>query len=209
MPQRNRQQQEKHNVARRRLSRVGKKAIFSTQYINAFHPELIEEAGKLYDFLIELHPRKHDLTKTDIYVQCIKNKSVRKRILQTSAETRNTNNMMELQPVLKIPLMQSLPALQPPLLDQATSTITEEIPVDLPILTDDETDALIRDLQQDPTLKQFFQEEYMGEVTIATENPKAEPTTLEDEIAQIIDEEFEALGRDLLDITVNDELFFQ
>ena len=208
MPPRSRQQQEKHNVARRRLGKAGKKAIFSTHYIKAIQPELVEEAGKIYDFLLELYPRKHDLTKTDIYMQCMKNKGVKKRILRASAVPRNTSNVAELQPVLNIPLMQSLPA-SPPLPDQATSTTIEQIPAELPILTDDETATLIRDIQQDPVLKQFFQDEQVNEVAISTENPEAETTTLEDEIAQIIKEEFEALGRDLPDISVDDEQFFQ
>ena len=67
MPKRNREQQEKHNEARRKLSKAGKKAIFSTRYIKAIQPKLIEEANKLYDFLFEVYPGKHDLTKTEIY----------------------------------------------------------------------------------------------------------------------------------------------
>ena len=229
MPARSRQQQEKHNSARRRLGKAGKKAIFSTYHVKAIQPELIEEASKIYDFLFELYPRKHDLTKTDIYMQCMKNESVKKRILRASAVPRNTSDMAKLQPVLNIPLMQIPPA-SPPLPDQATSTTIEEIPPVLPILTDDETATLIRDLQQDPALKQFFQDDQLNEVSIttenpeaetatfedqvnqvsiSTENPQAETTTFEDEIAQIIKEEFEALGRDLPDIPVNDEQFFQ
>ena len=208
MAPRNRQQQERHNIARRRLGKAGKKAIFSTCYVKTIQPELIEEASKIYDFLIELYPRKHDLTKTDIYKQCMKNEAVKKSILRASAVPRNTSGVAELQPVLNIPLMQIPPA-SPQLPDQATSTTSEEMPPELPILTDDETATLIRDLQQDPVLKQFFQDEQVNEVSISTENPEAETTTFEDEIAQIIKEEFEALGRDLPDIPVNDEQFFQ
>ena len=57
MPKRNRDQQEKHNEARRRLTAYGKKAIFSMQYIKTIQPEIVEEAGKIYDFLFAFYPR--------------------------------------------------------------------------------------------------------------------------------------------------------
>ena len=208
MPKRNREQQEKHNEARRKLSKAGKKAIFSTRYIKAIQPKLIEEANKLYDFLFEVYPGKHDLTKTEIYIQCMKNEATKNKILQSSTVTRNTSEVTRLQPILNIPLMQIPPAL-PSLPDQITSTTIEEIPLELPILTDDETATLIRDLQQDPDLKHYFQDDQVNEVSISTENPAVETRTLEDEIDQIIKEEFEALGSDLPDIPVNDEQFFQ
>ena len=226
MPKRNRDQQDKHNESRRRITAYGKKAIFSVQYIKTKQPELVEEAGKIYDFLFEFYPRKHDLAKTDMYKQCMNNNALKKRILAASPTVRNTSEGIELQPVLNIPLLQiPTSSTSTPLPDQTTTveeipasststplpdqtTIVEEIPSETPILTDEETTTLIRDLQQDPDLMEYFQDVLMNEVSIRTEKPYVESTTLKDEIEQIIQEQFEALGKDLPDIPVNDEQFF-
>ena len=156
----------------------------------------------------------------------MKNNDVKKRILGASPAPRNTSEGLELQPVLNIPLLQ-IPSssTSTPLPDQATiveeippssspstplpdqATTVEEIPPVIPILTDEETATLMRDLQQDPVLKEYFQDELVNEVSINTEKSNAESTTLKDEIAQLIQEEFEALGMDLPDLPVNDENF--
>ena len=207
MPKRNKEQQEKHNEARRKLSKAGKKAIFSIQYVKTMQPKLVEEASKLYDFLYELYPGKHDLTKTEVYMNCMRKQGTKSKILQCATGDRNTNEITNLQPVLNIPLMQMPPSSPIP-----NETIhTEEIPLQLPILTDDETSNLIRDLQQDPDLKYYFQDDQINEVFVSTEKSVMEtgPETLESEIDQLIKDEFEALGADLPDIPVNDELLLQ
>ena len=63
MPKRNREQQEKHNEARRKITKAGKKALFGMKYIETKHADLIKEANNLYDFLYEIYPNKHDLNQ--------------------------------------------------------------------------------------------------------------------------------------------------
>ena len=210
MPRRNKEQQEKHNEARRKLSKAGKKAMFSIQYVKTTQPKLVEEANNLYDFLYELYPGKHDLTKTEVYMNCVKKQDMKSKVLQCATGGRNTNEITKLQPVLNIPLMQMPPSSSSSSIPNET-VHTEEIPLQLPILTDDETSKLIRDLQQDPDLKYYFQDDEINEVFVTTEKPVMEtgPKTLESEIDQLIKDEFEALGADLPDITVNDELLLQ
>ena len=214
MPKRTAEQQEKHNEARRKITKAGRKALFSMKYIQAKQPKLAEEANKLYDFLHEVYPNKHDLTKTEVYINCMKKPGAINKILQSTAESRNTNGITELLPVLNIPLIQTTqPSFtlnqETQLLDPTPMIHTEEIPMQLPVLTDDETNKLIRDLQQDPDLNQYFRDIALNEVTVPCENSEMESDSLESEIDRIIKEEFESLGDDLPCLTVNDELLFQ
>ena len=203
MPKRDREQQDKHNAARRKLKQAGRKAIFCMEHIKTTHPNIVKEASKVYDYLQELYPTKHDLTKTEIYRNCLKNKPTASKVLQHA-----TDQGSKLEPVLNIPLMQI------PTSASGISTETvhvEEIPTQLPILTDEETSKLIRELQDDPDLQHFFRDEPANQVTVSTSTNGTEPKTLEEEIDRVIREEFEALGTDLPDIEDyrNDELLLQ
>ena len=173
------------------------------EHIKTTHPNIVKEASKVYDYLQELYPNKHDLSKTEIYQNCIKNKLTASKVSQHA-----TNQGSKLKPVLNIPLMQR------PTSASGISTETvhvEEIPTQLPALTDEETSKLIRELQDDPDLQYFFRDEPAKQVTVSTSTNGTEPKTLEEEIASIIREEFEALGTDLSDIKDyrNDELPLQ
>ena len=203
MPKRDREQQDKHNAARRKLKQAGRKAIFCMEHIKTTHPNIVKEASKVYDYLQELYPTKHDLTKTEIYRNCLKNKPAASKVSQHA-----TDQGSKLEPVLNIPLMQI------PTSASGISTETvhvEEIPTQLPILTDEETSKLIRELQDDPDLQHFFRDEPANQVTVSTSTNGTEPKTLEEEIDRVIREEFEALGTDLPDIEDyrNDELLLQ
>ena len=210
MPKRNREQQEKHNEARRKITKAGRKALFCMKYIETKHADLVKEANNLYDFLHEIYPSKHDLTKTEIYINCVNKPGVIKNILKCSTVSRNKSQISELLPILNIPLMQIQTS--PPDL----ASYTEEMPVNLPILTEEETNSLIRDLQQDSDLNQYFRDTVLNEVTVPHENVAKQSESVESEIDRIIKEEFEALGAefealgaDLPDIMVNDdELLF-
>ena len=71
----------------------------------------------------------------------------------------------------------------------------------LPTLTTEEMDTLVKDLQEDPNLKHFFN------VQFNTELGGSKSKTIEEEIDEIIQREFEALGAELADLTnVDDEL---
>ena len=196
MPKRNKDQQERHNEARRKLKKAGKKAIFCMQYVQTKQPKLLEDATKLYDYLIELYPGKHDLTKTAIYKKCMENQATINTTLQYVMENENTNKNTVLQPVLKIPLV----SLQtPPSSTPNETTHTEEMPPQLPLLTDEETNNLIKDLTQDPDLMSFFEDVQVDEITVETEKSPAS------EIDQIIQDEFNALGADLPDIMESED----
>ena len=216
MPKRNREQQEKHNEARRKITKAGRKALFSMKYIETKHADLVKEANNLYDFLYEIYPNKHDLTKTELYINCMNKPGAIKNILKCSTVSRNKSQISELLPILNIPLMQTKTS--PPFTDNYETqtpdlaSYTEEMPVNLPILTEDETNSLIRDLQQDPDLNQYFRDIALNEVTVPHENVAKQSESvesIESEIDRIIKEEFEALGADLPNIMVNDdELLF-
>ena len=222
MPKRDREQQDRHNAARRKLKQAGRKAIFCMEHIKTTHPDIVKEASKVYDYLQELYPTKHDLLKTEIYRNCLKNKPTANKVSQhatdqgSKLEQALTSNVSQhatdqgnkLEPVLNIPLMQI------PTSTSGISTETvhvEEIPAQLPILTDEETSKLIRELQDDPDLQHFFRDEPTNQVTVSTSTNGTEPKTLEEEIDRVIREEFEMLGTDLPDIEDyrNDELLLQ
>ena len=138
----------------------------------------------------------------------------------TSTITRETPQQTAVPPLIQMP---------------STSTITRETPQQtavpvvettlpqlpqLPSLTDEEINRLLGELQQDPDLRDFFQEDHSNDAVVRSLGPdfeqvipiqKAEeevgPETLEGEIDRIIREEFEQLGTDLPDLTnVDNEL---
>ena len=116
-----------------------------------------------------------------------------KNILKCSTANRNKRQISELLPILNIPLMQTQTS--PPFTDNHETqtpdlaSYTEEIPVNLPILTEDETNSLIRDLQQDPDLNQYFRDIVLNEVTVPHENVAKQSESIESEIDRIIKEE--------------------
>ena len=190
MPKRNPEQQVKHNEARRKFVREGKKALFCIKHLQHTHPSLVKEAYKTYDYLYKLYPGKRDLTRTEIYCKQIvgkKNKQV--------------------EPVLNIPLLQTRPTEQMEASSTQTSVSTTEIPLKLPVITDDETTALIRELQTDPDLKHFFDDGTLHQETVPAEIKLegAELLSTEEEIDRIIRQEFENLGNDLFDLASEDE----
>ena len=200
MPKRNREQQDKHNETRRKFIKNGKKAIFCIDHLKVTHPSLVKEVFKIYDYLHELYPNKRNLMKTEIYLKEIKPKKINK-----------------VEPVLTIPLLQK----KQPTSSTETARV-EEIPPVLPVLTDEETSTLIRELQDDPDLKYFFQDDQTNEVVVKSCGPELdvfmptekpfegiEPKAVEEEINRIISEEFEALGTDLLDLVCKDDELMQ
>ena len=64
MPKRTREQQDLHNLNRRKLKKEGKKAIACMKYIGIRYPEIHTEASKLYDSVYVLYPGKRDLLET-------------------------------------------------------------------------------------------------------------------------------------------------
>ena len=196
MPKRNRQQQIKHNEARRSFVKEGKKAIFCIQHIKSKHPDIVKEASEIYDYLVQLYPNKRKLMKTEVYQRGLINKPA---INNESQSTTVTNNQSkELQPVLTIPLLK-------------TPLRLEDIIPQTPILNDEQTDELIQqstdlvqELQEDPYLKCFFADEPANYVTLSSLQ-ETSPMTLDQEIERIIRTEFDLLGSDLPDIVFEED----
>ena len=223
MPKRDRQQLDKRNASRRKQKILGRKGIFYMEHLQNIHPDIFTEAGELYDYLNAIYPKKHSLTKTQLYLKCIQDKNIKDKTIKYTAKCGNQTG--EIRPVLRIPLIQM----------PSTSTITRETPQQtavpvvettlpqlpqLPSLTDEEINGLLKDLQQDPDFRDFFQDDHSNDAVVRSLGPDFEqvipiqkvevevgPETLQDEIDKIIHEEFEQLGTDLPDLTnVDNEL---
>ena len=195
MPKRTRDQQNKHNEARRSFIKKGKKAIFCIEHIKSMHPNIVKEASEIYDYLYGFYPTKRDLIKTEIYQRELKNKS-------TTAGNKQIN---KIEPVLTIPLLQT--PLQSALSTSTETAHVEEIPLQIPALPDEEISELVQELQNDPDLSFFFKDEPINQVTLPCgKSPEAtEPETIEEEIDRIIRAEFDSLGTDLPDIIFKDD----
>ena len=223
MPKRDRQQLDKRNASRRKQKILGRKGIFYMEHLQKTHPNIFTEVGELYDYLNNIYPKKHSLTKTQLYLKCIQDKNIKDKTIKYTAKCGNQTG--EIQPVLRIPLIQT----------PSTSTITRETPQQtavpvvettlpqlpqLPSLTDEEINRLLKELQQDPDTRDFFQEDHSDDAVVRSLGPDFEqvipiqkveeevgPEILEGEIDRIIREEFEQLGTDLPDLTnVDNEL---
>ena len=211
MPKRNEQQRTKRNETRRKLKKLSRKAIFCLQHSRITQPDIFKEASELYEYLNTLYPHKHDLTKTAVYQRSIQNKSVKEQVLKHATECRNTGQSREVQPMLEIPLM-PLKSSTTTTHDQAKitketsqeqATVTDVERQQLPTISPEEMVMLIKDLEQDPNIKYFFNDQFNIEVC----GPEPKHKSLEEEINQIIQQEFEAIGADLQDlINVDDEL---
>ena len=196
MPKRNREQQIKHNEARRSFVKEGKKAIFCIQHIKSKHPDIVKEASEIYDYLIQLYPNKRKLMQTEVYQRGLINKSTTNNESQSTTVVNNQSK--ELEPVLSIPLLK-------------TPLRLEDIIPQTPILNDEQTGELIqqstdliRELQEDPDLKCFFTDEPANYVTLSSLEG-TRPMTLDEEIERIIRTEFDMLGSDLPDIVFEED----
>ena len=223
MPKRDRQQLDKRNASRRKQKKLGRKGIFYMEHLQNIHPNIFTAVGELYDYLNDIYPKKHSLTKTQLYLKCIQDKNIKDKTIKYTAKRGNQTG--EIRPVLRIPLIQT----------PSTSTITRETPQQTavpvvettlpqlpqpPSLTDEEINGLLKDLQQDSDLRDFFQEDHSNDVVVRSLGPDFEqvitiqkveeevgPEILQGEIDKIIREEFERLGTDLPGLTnVDNEL---
>ena len=199
MPRRNNEQRIKRNETRRNLKKLSRKAIFCLEHQRITRPDMYKEATELYEYLNALHPHKHNLTKTAVYQRSIQNISVKEQVLKHAAECRKTGQNREVQPRLEIPLMSSKAKITKET-SQEQATVTDVERQQLLTISPEEIDILIKDLQQEPDLKCFFNE-------IEVCGSEARQKSLEEEINEIIQQEFEAIGADLQDlINVDDEL---
>ena len=169
------------------------------KYIAIKHPEIYTDACKLYDLISALYPGKRDLTATPEFKRCVENENIK-------------NSM--LQPILEIPLMPKQISATTTTTTTTTTTSkemtqTEEIPLAIHV-ADEEIEKMIADLREDPDLMSILNDFHLQEITVETTvETTAETSSFASEIDQMIQEEFNALGRDLPDIMDNeDELFW-
>ena len=207
MPKRTREQQDLHNLNRRKLKKEGKKAIVCMKYIGIRYPEIHTEASKLYDSVYVLYPGKRDLLETPEFK------------LATEGDDQKISM---LQPILEIPLMSKTLATTTTPEETTRTDQTQEVPFAFDA-TNEEIEAMITELRQDPDLVSIFNDFQFPEITVETQLPETSAeTTVEtgvetitetsaqvSEIDRIIREEFMALGEDLPDIFDDqDELFW-
>ena len=213
MPLRNAVQKLKHNEQRREFMKVAKKAIFSINHIKQTYPSIVEDASKIYDYLYEMYPTKRDLARTEIYRNVIMKKNNQPEadssIMEknTQLETGNRIKKNQLEAVIRIPLIQNqtsntpttettVQRQQPEQMEVSTAEISPTVPA----MSELEAAAIIRELQADPDLDQFFKQEITYQETEGVQ--ELSPI---DEIDRIIQEEFLKLGNDLADLTTVDE----
>ena len=188
MPRRNEQQRIKRNETRRNLKKLSRKAIFCMDHLRIIHPDIHKEATELYEYINSIYPHKHNLTKTALYQRSIQSRHVKEQVIKQSREVN---------PRLEIPLMslttrgQSKEPSQQQQQQQQQQRQTTA--------TDEEIAEIIRDLQQEPDLKRFF-----NQIEVGGSEPR--PKTLEEEIDAIIQAEFQALDVEFQDLTNVDEL---
>ena len=183
MPRRNEEQRIKRNEARRNLKKRSRKAIFCLDHLQITHPDIHKEAIDLYDFINQIYPHKHNLTKTALYQKTIQNTKVKRQAINHAALPKNTSRSRQVQPRLEIPLMPSATTRDQP--EEAAQQIT---------VTDQEIQSIIADLQQEPDLKSFF-----NEMEVCGSEVRAK--TLEEEIDAIIQAEFQSLRAEFQDLT--------
>ena len=215
MPKRTREQQDLHNLNRRKLKKEGKKAIVCMKYIEIRYPEIHTEASKLYDSVYVLYPGKRDLLETPEF---------------KFATEGDDKKISMLQPILEIPLMSKTLATTTTPEETTRTDQTQEVPFSFDA-TNEEIQAMITELRQDPDLVSMFNDFQFPEITVETQLPETTAettvetgvetqllettaeTTVEtgvetitetsaqiSEIDRIIREEFMALGDDLPDI---------
>ena len=178
MPKRNQEQRIKRNETRRNLKKLSRKAIFCMQHLQNIRPDIYKQASGLYDYLNDLYPHKHNLTKTVVY---------QKSIQKTNVKEQALNQTRELHPKLEIPLMASTTATAS---QEQTINTTAALEKPLCEISPEEITTIIKDLQQEPDLQSFLNE---FEVDASETIQKS----LEEEIDAIIQMEFEALGAEL------------
>ena len=212
MPLRNAVQKLKHNEQRRQFMKVAKKAIFCINHVKQTYPSIVEDASKIYDYLYEMYPTKRDLARTEIYRNVIIKKNNQPEagssIMEknTQLETGNRIKKNQLEAVIRIPLIQNQTS-NTPTTETTVQRQSEQMEVStvetsptVPAMTELETAAIIRELQADPDLDQFFKQEITYQETEGVQ--ELSPI---DEIDRIIQEEFLKLGNDLADLTTVDE----
>ena len=181
MPRRNREQNLKRNETRRNNSKRNRKAVFCLNHLKNTQPEIYKQSIELYEYMNHIYPNKHNLTKTMLYQKIMQNRNVP---LSTSIRQN-----LEVIPKLEIPLM-SIRDQVKEIPQQKHQSVVTTITTQQPTVPSEELEALILDLQQEPDIQSFFNE-------IDVDSHESRPKTLEEEIDDIINAEFQALDIEL------------
>ena len=235
MPKRNNEQKIKHNEARRSFVKHGKKAMFCIEHIKAKHPDIVKEASDIYEYLVYLYPSKRNLMKTEVYLKqytpvqntvvqhtAVQNTAVQNTVVQhTAVQNTAVQNTVVQHTAVQNTAMQNTavrdttrrvvePLIEIPLIK--TPLRVEDIIPQVPIVNEDQTEKLLQEtydmiseLQEDPDLKYFFNHEPANNIVLSSLGEESGPMTIDQEIDQIIREEFGQLGADLPDITCEDD----
>ena len=182
------------------------------QHLQNIRPDIYKQASGLYDYLNDLFPHKHNLTKTVVYQKAIQKTNGMEQVLNHATGNRNIRQICELHPKLEIPLMtsttattsqeQTITTTEIPLMTSTTATTSQEQTITTTAdlekppceISPEEIDAIIKDLQQEPILQSFFNQ-------IEVDESEAIQKSLEEEIDAIIQMEFEATGAELFELT--------
>ena len=155
------------------------------------YPDIVKEATETHDYLSRLYPNKRNLMKTDVYKRVVMNKPTTSNGLQATTGDKQKGN--EIEPLLEIPLLKS-PLHVKDIIPQTPVVNQQHVDEVIQQSTD-----LITELQQDPDLKWFFTDEPANHITLSSLEGIG-PMTLDQEIEQIIQTEFDLMGSDLPDI---------
>ena len=218
MGKRNAHQRLKRNESRKNFLKDGKKALFCMAHINTLYPEIFKEVSDLYESLKYLYPSKRNLMKTELYIKQYapgQNTTMQHLDMQnfdlqhtdepttvqntyteseTQSESTKPKTRRDVEPSLKIQLIEN---------------------PQVPIVNEDQTEKLLQEtyeliseLQQDPELQCFFstiQDETTSNITLTSLGEESGSMTIDQEIDQIIREEFDLLGADLPNIVCEDD----
>ena len=133
-------------------------------YVKATYPRIYEEARLFYTNLDAMHQGKKDLTKTPGFQSLVKNKLARMDNFELKIE------LMEEGTIPRTPEAETTPApeaavettaapeaaVETTAAPEAAAETTPALLPDLLPLDDDTLQQLIADLQQDPTIQDFF-----------------------------------------------------
>ena len=208
MPRRNNEQKFKRNAHRRDNTTRNRKAVFCMKHLELTRPEIFKETVALYEFVNNIYPCKHDLTKTTLYEKTVKGENVSlftvnndvltltntatvNNRVQTSTST--TTSHVDVIPVLNIPLIEA--PVEVPQQNQGGIEIQQNRENERDSLVDDlfqnnlngdEMESLMDELMKDPDLRNFFSE-------VEVPSNEIQPMTVDEEVDAIINEQIQRI----------------
>ena len=195
MPRRNNEQKLKRNAHRRDNTMRNRKAVFCMKHLELTRPEIFKESVALFEFVNNIYPSKHDLTKTTLYEKTVKgeNMSLFTANNDVLTSTSTTTSHVDVIPVLNIPLIEA--PVEVPLQNQGGIEIQQNHENERDSLVDDlfqnnlngdEMESLMDGLMKDPDLRNFFSE-------VEVSSNEIQPMTVDEEIDAIINEQIQKI----------------